>query len=221
MGIRGQKSEVGSRKSEVGSRIIGNRQQLIHIAIFASGAGSNAQKIIDHFKNSDHIKIALVVCNKPGAGVLTIASDENIPSLLIDKEKFFLGNGYTDELKKNGIDFIVLAGFLWKIPDTLIKAYPGKIINIHPALLPNYGGKGMYGNHVHEAVIAAGEKESGITIHYVDGHYDNGDIIFQARCAVLENDTPATLAARIHQLEHEHYPQVIETLLNKETGRRG
>ncbi len=195
-------------------------QLTTRIAIFASGAGSNAQKIIGHFRNSDHIKIALVVCNKPGAGVLTIASNENIPSLLIDKEKFFRGNGYTDEFKKTGIDWIVLAGFLWKIPETLIKVYPGKIINIHPALLPNYGGKGMYGKHVHEAVIAAGEKESGITIHYVDGHYDNGDIIFQARCAVLESDTPATLASRIHQLEHEHYPKVIENLLNKEAKER-
>jgi phosphoribosylglycinamide formyltransferase-1 len=108
-----------------------------------------------------------------------------------------------------------LAGFLWKIPDALINAYPGKIINIHPALLPNYGGKGMYGNYVHEAVIAAKEKESGITIHYVDGHYDNGDIIFQARCPVLENDTAASLANRIHQLEHEYYPGVIEKLLAK------
>jgi formyltetrahydrofolate-dependent phosphoribosylglycinamide formyltransferase len=184
------------------------------IAIFASGAGSNAQKIIDHFRSSEHIKIALVVCNKPGAGVLTIAAKENIPALLIEKEKFFRGNAYTDELKANQIDFIVLAGFLWKIPDALIIAYPGKIINIHPALLPNYGGKGMYGNYVHEAVINAKEKESGITIHYVDGHYDNGDIIFQARCPVLENDTAASLANRVHQLEHEHYPRVIEELLS-------
>ena len=186
-----------------------------HVAIFASGAGSNAQKIIDHFRDSELINIALIVCNKPGAGVLTIAAKENIPAIIIDKEKFFRSNAYTDDLKENKIDFIILAGFLWKIPDTLIKAYPGKIINIHPALLPNYGGKGMYGNYVHEAVIAAGEKESGITIHYVDGHYDNGDVIFQARCAVLENDTAASLADRIHQLEHEHYPKVIENILKK------
>jgi formyltetrahydrofolate-dependent phosphoribosylglycinamide formyltransferase len=223
MGIRSQRPEVG-QKSDLEFQTSGNKHQstsnghgIIRIAIFASGAGSNAQKIIDHFKNSDHIIISLIVCNKPGAGVLSIAEKENIPSLLIDKEKFFRGNGYTDVLKQGGIDFIVLAGFLWKIPDALIQAYPGKIINIHPALLPNYGGKGMYGNFVHEAVIAAGEKESGITIHYVDGHYDNGDIIFQARCAISENDTPATLANRIHQLEHEHYPQVIENLLSKKT----
>ena len=223
MGIRSQRPEVGP-KSDLEFQMSGNEHQetsiahpVIRIAIFASGAGSNAQKIIDHFKNSDHRIISLIVCNKPGAGVLSIAEKENIPSLLIDKEKFFRGNAYTDELKQAGIDFIVLAGFLWKVPDALIQAYPGKIINIHPALLPNYGGKGMYGNFVHEAVIAAGEKESGITIHYVDGHYDNGDIIFQARCAVSKNDTPATLANRIHQLEHEHYPQVIENLLSKKT----
>ena len=152
---------------------------------------------------------------------MAIAAKENIPAIIIDKEKFFRGNAYTDDLKENKIDFIILAGFLWKIPDTLIKAYPGKIINIHPALLPNYGGKGMYGNYVHEAVIAAGEKESGITIHYVDGHYDNGDVIFQARCAVLENDTAASLADRIHQLEHEHYPKVIEKILAKSSKRKG
>lgn len=222
MGIRSQMPEVGQNPDQEfqmsgnQQRATGNGHRVIHIAIFASGAGSNAQKIIDHFRNSDHIRISLIVCNKPGAGVLGIAEKENIPSLLIDKEKFFRGNGYTDELKQAGIDFIVLAGFLWKIPDALIKAYPRKIINIHPALLPNYGGKGMYGNFVHEAVIAAGEKESGITIHYVDGHYDNGDIIFQAHCAISENDTPATLASRIHQLEHEHYPQVIEKLLSRE-----
>ena len=191
------------------------RHPLTRIAIFASGAGSNAQKIIDHFRNSDHIKISLIVCNNPGAGVLAIAANENVPAIVIDKEKFFRGNSYADELKEKKIGFIVLAGFLWKIPDTLIKAYPGKIINIHPALLPNYGGKGMYGNHVHEVVITAGEKETGITIHYVDGHYDNGDIIFQARCPVLENDTAASLAERIHQLEHQHYPQVIENILKK------
>jgi len=187
---------------------------VIRIAIFASGAGSNAQKILDHFRDSAHIKISLILCNKSGAGVLGIASTENIPAILIDKEKFFRGNAYVEELRENAIDFIVLAGFLWKIPAALIKAYPGKIVNIHPALLPKYGGKGMYGNYVHEAVIQAKESESGITIHYVDEHYDHGDAIFQARCSVLENDTAETLAQRIHLLEHEHYPQVIERILS-------
>lgn len=216
MGLGSRESGAKSQESESSKQSSINDPLTTRIAIFASGAGSNTQKIIDHFRNSDHIRVALIVCNKPGAGVLNIAAKENIPSLLIDKEKFFRGNGYTDELKENNISLVVLAGFLWKIPDALIKSYPGKIINIHPALLPNYGGKGMYGNYVHEAVIAAGEKESGITIHYVDGHYDNGDIIFQARCPVLENDTPASLADRIHQLEHEHYPNVIEKLVSKE-----
>ena len=186
---------------------------MTRIAIFASGAGSNAQKIIDHFRDSDRIKVSLVVCNKPGAGVLQIAAKEEIPSLVIEKEKFFRGNAYTDELKEAGIDFIILAGFLWKIPAALIRAYPGKIINIHPALLPAYGGKGMYGHHVHQAVIDHQEKESGITIHYVDEQYDHGDIIFQAKCPVLESDTADSLAGRIHQLEHQHYPAVIEQLL--------
>ena len=186
---------------------------MTRIAIFASGAGSNAQKIIDHFRDSDRIKVSLVVCNKPGAGVLQIAAKEEIPSLVIEKEKFFRGNAYTDELQEAGIDFIILAGFLWKIPAALIRAYPGKIINIHPALLPAYGGKGMYGHHVHQAVIDHQEKESGITIHYVDEQYDHGDIIFQAKCPVLESDTADSLAGRIHQLEHQHYPAVIEQLL--------
>jgi phosphoribosylglycinamide formyltransferase 1 len=184
-----------------------------HLAIFASGTGSNAQKIIDHFRNSSFIKASLIVCNNPAAGVLKIAAKENLPSVLIEKEKFFRGNGYVDELQENKIDFIILAGFLWKLPLALINAYPNRIINIHPALLPKYGGKGMYGNNVHEAVIAAGEKESGITIHYVDEHYDNGDIILQVECPVLPEDTPHSLAERIHKLEHEHYPQAIEEVI--------
>ena len=144
------------------------------IAVFASGAGSNAAKIIEKFKEHPVVEVALIICNKPGAGVLQIAEKNNIRTILIDKEKFFRGNGYVDELRQIGIDFIVLAGFLWKIPDVLIKAFPKKIINIHPALLPKHGGKGMYGLLVHQSVIEQGEKESGITIHYVDEHYDNG-----------------------------------------------
>jgi phosphoribosylglycinamide formyltransferase-1 len=184
------------------------------IAVFASGGGSNAQKIIEHFRDSSSVQVALIVCNKPEAGVLQIAKAENIPFLLLEKEQFFRGDGYIPELKQYGISFIVLAGFLWKIPVSLIKAYTGRIINIHPALLPAYGGKGMYGQHVHEAIIANGETESGITIHYVDEIYDHGKTIFQARCAVEKNDTPLTLAQRIHNLEHEHYPQVIAKLLD-------
>lgn len=184
-----------------------------HIAIFASGAGSNARKIIEHFKQHSTIHIALIVCNKPGAGVLTIAEEHGIPTLLLDKEQFFRGNAYVEELKTYGINFIVLAGFLWKVPVTLIRAYPQHIINIHPALLPGYGGKGMYGHFVHEAVITNKETESGISIHYVDELYDHGKIIFQAKCVVRQDDTPDTLAQRIHGLEHQYYADVIEKLL--------
>lgn len=183
------------------------------IAIFASGAGSNAQKIIEHFSEHPSVEVALIVCNKPHAGVLNIAAAHSIETLLIEKEQFFRGDGYVPFLKEHKINWIILAGFLWKIPSMLIKAYPQHIINIHPALLPKYGGKGMYGHHVHEAVIAANETESGITIHYVDEQYDHGDTIFQARCEVKKDDTPETLVQRIHALEHQHYPQVIEQLL--------
>lgn len=185
------------------------------IAIFASGAGSNAKKIIEHFKGDKEISISLIVCNKPDAGVLNIASDFHIPVLMIEKNLFSNGNGYVDELKNAGIDFIVLAGFLWKIPEVIIHAFRNRIINIHPSLLPKYGGKGMYGSKVHKAVIAAGEKQSGITIHYVDEHYDNGDVIFQATCPVFENDTPDTLAEKIHKMEHENFPRIIKECVNK------
>lgn len=184
-----------------------------HLAIFASGAGSNAQQIINYFRHSDLAKIELIVCNKPGAGVISIAEKKNIPVQMIEKERFFRGDSYLPELQKQKIDLIILAGFLWKIPQILIDAYPKRIINIHPALLPKYGGKGMYGQYVHEAILNAGEVESGITIHYVDEHYDNGDIIFQTACPVLDGDTAEDLAQRIHQLEHLHYPIVIEEVL--------
>ncbi|MBY0477244.1 MAG: phosphoribosylglycinamide formyltransferase [Chitinophagaceae bacterium] len=186
---------------------------MTRVALFASGAGSNAQKIIEHFKNHGQVTVALIVCNKPQAGVLQIAETHTIPTLLIEKEQFFRGNAYVDELKEQQIDFIVLAGFLWKIPVALIRAYPQHIINIHPALLPNYGGKGMYGRFVHEAVIEHKETESGISIHYVDELYDHGKIIFQSKCEVKPDDTPDTLAQRIHALEHKHFAAEIEKLL--------
>lgn len=186
-----------------------------HIAVFASGAGSNAQKIIDHFKSAERgIKVVLIVSNNPDAGILKIAEKENIPSLLIERKKFN-EDGYVDELKKYEIDLIVLAGFLLKVPTVLINAYQNKIINIHPALLPKYGGKGMYGSNVHEAVINSKENESGITIHFVDEIYDHGNIIFQTKCNIDESDTQETLANKIHALEHRYYPEVIENLLNK------
>jgi folate-dependent phosphoribosylglycinamide formyltransferase PurN len=203
----------------------------IHVAIFASGAGSNARKIIEYFENqyisefasdknsslSDSksvrpIKVSLIVCNVPTAGVLDIAKEKGIPTLLINKTEFTAG-GYVESLRNSDIDFIVLAGFLWKVPEVLVNAFPKAIINIHPALLPNYGGKGMYGSRVHEAVIASGESKSGITIHWVDANYDEGDIIFQAECVIAAGDTPEVLAQKIHALEHQHFAPVIEKLL--------
>ncbi len=185
------------------------------IAIFASGAGSNTQQVINYFNSisTPVATVVLIACNKPVAGVLEIAQKEGIESLLIDRERFFNGDAYLPVLQKAKIDLIVLAGFLWKIPLQFIHAFRNRIINIHPALLPKYGGNGMYGNKVHEAVINSGEKKSGITIHYVNEHYDEGDIIFQATCEVLTDDTAETLAQRIHQLEHQHYPKVIEKMV--------
>ena len=186
-----------------------------NLAIFASGAGSNAEKIIEYFKHSKSAQIALIVCNKPEAGVLKIAEKNGISILMIEKERFFRGDGYVEELININIDFIVLAGFLWKIPETLIKSFRNRIINIHPALLPKYGGKGMYGSKVHEAVIAAGESESGITIHYVDELYDNGDVIFQATCPISTDDTAESLAKKIHVLEHQNFAKVIEECVKR------
>lgn len=197
----------------IGSKMAKNSEKQTKIAIFASGAGSNAANIICHFEHRTDVKIALIVCNKPGAGVLNIAEKNGVPTLLIEKDRFAKGDAYLPELKAAGIDFVVLAGFLWKVPAALIAGYPNKIINIHPALLPNYGGKGMYGAKVHEAVIAAGEKESGITIHYVNEHYDEGATIFQATCTIDSVDSPESLAAKIHDLEYAHFPKQIDVLL--------
>lgn len=180
------------------------------IAIFASGSGSNALKLIEYFTGHPTLEIGLMVCNKAGAGALTHAKNHQIPVLIIEKESFINGHHYLPQLLENNIGFIVLAGFLWKIPSALISAFPNKIINLHPALLPKYGGKGMYGQFVHEAVIKNGETESGITIHFVDEHYDHGAIIFQALCPVSAYDTPTTLAMRIQTLEHTHLPKVVE-----------
>jgi phosphoribosylglycinamide formyltransferase 1 len=188
--------------------------RMTQFAIFASGAGTNAKNIIHHFRHHPVISVSLVVCNKPGAGVLTIAHEEGIPALLIEKEAFFDGTAYVPELREKKIDFIILAGFLWKIPEALIKAYPRRIINIHPALLPKHGGKGMYGRFVHEAVIAAADKETGITIHYVDEQYDNGEPIFQARVTIEAGDNPGTLAKKVQELEYKHFPRVIEGVVN-------
>lgn len=198
----------------MGNRIFGKQStKTKSIAIFASGTGTNAKKIIDHFKESSVARVGLIVCNNPNAGVLNIAADNHIPVVMVNRKSFLTDTVCLDELTLHKIDLVVLAGFLWMIPKYLIEAYPNKIINIHPALLPKFGGKGMYGENVHKAVIEAGEKESGITIHYVDEHYDNGDIIFQAKCEVKYGDSVSTLAQRIHALEHEHFPKVIEQII--------
>jgi formyltetrahydrofolate-dependent phosphoribosylglycinamide formyltransferase len=185
------------------------------LAVFASGKGSNAEKIIQNFANHNNIHISLIVSNKANAGVLDIAKRFGIETLLLDKKKFMESNEYVQYLKNQGITHIVLAGFLLKVPDNLIQVYNNKIVNIHPALLPAYGGKGMYGEHVHQAIIQAGEKESGITIHLVDEEYDHGKTLFQAKVNVDPNDTPASLAEKVHRLEHEHYPAVIEKWVSR------
>ena len=184
-----------------------------HLAIFASGKGSNAKNIIEYFRNSARVSVGLILCNKPGAGVIDMAKKEGIPVQMIEREGFYTGR-YLHEIRAKA-DLLVIAGFLWKVPDDLIHEYPGRIINIHPALLPKYGGKGMYGQNVHEAVLANRERESGISIHHVDEHYDNGDLIFQATCPVEPGDTPETLAEKIHILEHEHYPVQLEKWVKK------
>ena len=187
------------------------------IAIFASGSGSNAENIIQYFAQKPQFCVKSVFCNVPDAYVLERAKKYRIPSFVFNREEFRNPDKVFRQLQEQEIDFIVLAGFLWLMPSFITAAWPNKIVNIHPALLPAYGGKGMYGHHVHEAVIAAGEKESGITIHYVNDHYDQGAIIFQAKCPVLPTDTPDDLAVRVHELEYRYFPQIIEeTILKQE-----
>ena len=184
------------------------------LIVFASGAGSNTRAIIDYFKQAGTAIVSLIVSNKPDAGVLNIARDENIPTLVIDKQRFN-DPALVEELHSYNPSLIVLAGFLWKVPDAVIAAFPDRIINIHPALLPSYGGRGMYGHHVHNAVLAAGDKESGITIHYVNEVYDSGNIIVQARGPITEGDSSETLAASVHALEHFYFPRTIDFLLQQ------
>lgn len=187
---------------------------MVRIAILASGSGSNAQRLIEHFKGHSKAEVAIVGCDQPLAGVIARAWDLGVPLYLFNGAQLRSGE-VLRELQGQRIDLVVLAGFLRLIPVDMVKAYPGCIINIHPALLPKHGGKGMYGHHVHEAVISAKEAESGITIHYVNERFDEGEHIAQFKCPVLPSDTPDTLAARIHQLEHAHFPQVVEEILSK------
>lgn len=185
-----------------------------HIAIFASGTGSNARKILEYFAGRTTVKVALIVSNNSNAGVLDIALEFGIPSLVVNREALNQGDELNKALDKYGIDGIVLAGFMLLIPAWLVQRYPNKIINIHPALLPKHGGKGMYGMHVHRAVKEQGDTESGITIHVVNEQYDEGNIIFQDSCSVVPDDTPESIAAKVQVLEHQHYPRIIEQVFS-------
>mgnify|MGYP001117750064 CR=1 FL=1 len=185
------------------------------IAIFASGSGTNAQRIAEYFKDSKHIEINRIYSNRKQAFVLERADKLNIPTHVFNRESFYHSTEVVDLLRRDRTDLIVLAGFLWLIPHSLLSAFPNRIINVHPALLPKYGGKGMYGAKVHEAVVKSGDKKSGITIHYVNENYDEGQIISQFECDIAQNETPETLAQKIHQLEYRHYPVIIEQILLK------
>ena len=185
-----------------------------NIAIFASGSGSTAENIANYFANSDYAQVSVIVANNPNAYVLERAKKLGIESITVTKSQFMEADTLIAELKERNIDFIVLAGFLLLVPQKYIDAYPGRIVNIHPALLPKHGGKGMYGSHVHESVVAAGDTESGITIHLIDGNYDKGTTFFQATCPVLPTDTPDDVAQKVHALEYKHFPHVIEEILH-------
>lgn len=184
-----------------------------HLAIFASGSGTNAQRIIEYFHDIHDISVECLLSNTPKAYALTRASMLGIETLIFSRPQFYKSSFVMDYLLDKQIDLVVLAGFLWLVPPEIVNRF--KIINIHPALLPEYGGKNMYGRHVHQAVIENRERHSGITIHFVNEKYDNGAILFQAKCRVEQGDTADTLAARIHELEYEHYPRVIEEVVRR------
>lgn len=186
-----------------------------NVAIFASGSGTNAENIIKYFSGSKSVNISVVLSNNQKVKVHERVNNLGVPSFVFTREEFIEGTPVIKKLAEYNIDFIVLAGFMNKISENLLRAFPHKIINIHPALLPKHGGKGMFGMHVHDAVVAAKEKESGITIHYINENYDEGAIIFQATCPVLPTDTPDDVANKVHALEYAHYPHVIEEVITK------
>ncbi|MEN8229791.1 MAG: phosphoribosylglycinamide formyltransferase [Bacteroidota bacterium] len=186
-----------------------------NIAIFASGSGTNAENLIRFFRMNPFGQVKLVLTNRSDAGVINRAQSLDIEAIVFNREQFYQTDEVLTLLQNREIDFLVLAGFLWLVPDSLLKMYEGKVVNIHPALLPKYGGKGMYGKRVHEAVIANGDSESGITIHHVNQKYDEGDIIFQTTCLVEEEETPESLAKKVHSLEYEHFPRVVAGLLDQ------
>lgn len=194
---------------------------MTNFAIFASGNGTNAENIMQYFKDHEHIRCGLIVSNKKNAPVLERAAKHNIPSAYIPTRDFRENpEKAIDILETYNIDFIVLAGFMVLVPSAIIQRYPNKIINIHPALLPEYGGKGMYGDNVHQAIIQANEKQSGISIHYVNEKYDDGQVIFQAACPVSKDDTVESLKEKVHQLEYEHYPPIIEQAIRENSSFR-
>uniref|UniRef100_F4CDQ8 Phosphoribosylglycinamide formyltransferase n=1 Tax=Sphingobacterium sp. (strain 21) TaxID=743722 RepID=F4CDQ8_SPHS2 len=190
------------------------------IAIFASGSGSNAQKIMEHFKYSHDAEVSLILTNNPEAYVLQRADNFEVPSHVFDRHEFYNTDNIVELLNRMQIDLIVLAGFLWLVPENLLKSFPNKIINIHPALLPAYGGKGMYGDRVHKAVLENKEEESGITIHYVNERFDEGEIIYQARFKIEKDDNIEMVKFKGQQLEHQYFPKVIENLLKRVEGHK-
>ena len=185
------------------------------IVIFASGSGSNAENLIKFFQDSDHASVIQIFSNNPHAKVLDRAKRLGVSALSFNRVAFTKTDDVLDILKATEPDLIVLAGFLWKFPEHILKCFENKVINIHPALLPKYGGKGMYGMNVHNAIIQNNESETGITIHYVNENYDEGAIIFQVTCQVSKQDTAEDVAAKIHKLEMEYFPKVVEQLLNE------
>ncbi|RXK50908.1 phosphoribosylglycinamide formyltransferase [Aquirufa rosea] len=185
-----------------------------NIVIFASGSGSNAEKIVQHFQDTNLAKVVHIYCNNSEAGVIQRAERLQIPCRVFTREEYKNGT-ILDEIKALNTDLIVLAGFLWLIPGSFVQAFPQRIINLHPALLPKFGGKGMYGHFVHEAVKEAREKESGITIHYVNEHYDEGNIIYQSSFKIDPDDSPEDIARKGQILEHRDFPVVIEKLIKK------
>ncbi len=187
------------------------------IVVFASGSGSNAENIIRYFKDSGTAEVVFVLSNKPSAKVLDRAQKLNVTSLYFDRDAFYNTNDVLHVLEDINPDIIVLAGFLWLFPSSILKKFPNKVINLHPALLPKYGGKGMFGSNVHQAVLDNKEKETGITIHYVNEKYDDGQIIFQKAFPISSTETLTSLTEKIHELEHRHFPKVIENLLESST----
>lgn len=190
------------------------------LAVFASGNGTNAERIFEQFRGHTSIQVSVLLTNNPNAGVIARAARFNIPVEIVDRKIITETDNVLEVLQSYRVDWIVLAGFMLLVPPKLIEAFPQRIINIHPALLPAYGGKGMYGMHVHQAVVAAKEPVTGITIHYVNEKYDEGAIIFQISCAVQPYDTADTIAKKVHHLEHEYYPEIIEETINQKTGER-